>query len=383
MADGYKPGTRERALVEAARAAVERGRSQGRRVSAELIRRMASEEDVAQLSEQISAVRRRWKFEFNFAVEVLFKTEAPAIADIAKALIKNGCIGVGPFRGQGPEGRTFSLQFAVWSPSGEYALRNAFDAVLAAFPDAMVGAFEWPNQGRFPGLHETSTQGDSVDSTEAAACGVGHDFRVTMCVSVAKKVPRVALLEALAEAGCNQAACFPRRPILLVADFTRFATSQAEADATALGAVRELFGDAGLMPQEAVPGSTIEALCHMVRNERLTQDDLEVAVDKLEGIERTASGDEFASTKGRVEQLDIDLQVQRSKPSGSTTSRPAPPVGFASWLDYAVFTMDVRSVALDASVSADSAPTWTSQEMRRAARDELSALRALVGRLSR
>lgn len=61
-------------------------------------------------------------------------------------------------------------------------------------------------------------------------------------------------------------------------------------------------------------------------------------------------------------------------------SKPPPPVGYKSWLDYAVATMDTRSAALDASMSDGKAAAWSRQDMERAALDELAELRRLAGR---
>lgn len=56
---------------------------------------------------------------------------------------------------------------------------------------------------------------------------------------------------------------------------------------------------------------------------------------------------------------------------------PAPPAGYATWLDYAVATMDTRSVELERLL--DDGPAGgqvpTREEMRQAARAELDALR--------
>lgn len=60
-------------------------------------------------------------------------------------------------------------------------------------------------------------------------------------------------------------------------------------------------------------------------------------------------------------------------------SKPPPPPGYVSWLDYAVATLDSRSASLDAQFSDDDHPTWTRQQMEQAARDELAELRRLAG----
>lgn len=56
---------------------------------------------------------------------------------------------------------------------------------------------------------------------------------------------------------------------------------------------------------------------------------------------------------------------------------PAPPAGYATWLDYAVETMDTRSVELELLLADDDSGSQapTRDEMRRAARAELDALR--------
>jgi hypothetical protein len=54
--------------------------------------------------------------------------------------------------------------------------------------------------------------------------------------------------------------------------------------------------------------------------------------------------------------------------------KPIPPQGFASWLDYAVATMDARSVHLEHLFAGGDAPSQ--DEIRAAARDELDELRS-------
>ena len=59
-------------------------------------------------------------------------------------------------------------------------------------------------------------------------------------------------------------------------------------------------------------------------------------------------------------------------------SRPPPPFGHRSWLDYAVATMDSRSAALE-YLFADEDSKWTREQMEQAVRDELAELRRLAG----
>ena len=61
--------------------------------------------------------------------------------------------------------------------------------------------------------------------------------------------------------------------------------------------------------------------------------------------------------------------------------RPAPPKGYATWLDYAVATMDVRAAQLEAYERNDdecgeaSLKIPSYEDMRKAAKAELAALR--------
>jgi hypothetical protein len=55
--------------------------------------------------------------------------------------------------------------------------------------------------------------------------------------------------------------------------------------------------------------------------------------------------------------------------------KPIPPHGFASWVDYAVATMDARSVHLGHLFAGGDAPSQ--DEIRAAALDELDELRSL------
>ena len=57
--------------------------------------------------------------------------------------------------------------------------------------------------------------------------------------------------------------------------------------------------------------------------------------------------------------------------------RPPPPEGYASWLDYAVSTMDSRSVELR-YLLADDEQKWTRYDMEVAVREELAELRKLA-----
>lgn len=55
---------------------------------------------------------------------------------------------------------------------------------------------------------------------------------------------------------------------------------------------------------------------------------------------------------------------------------PRPPEGYASWLDYAVATMDTRNAQLDRLF--DDSPWIDRDELRKAALDELNELRRLA-----
>ena len=59
-------------------------------------------------------------------------------------------------------------------------------------------------------------------------------------------------------------------------------------------------------------------------------------------------------------------------------SRPPPPAGHRSWLDYAVATMDSRAAALEYILS-DDADKWSRDEMEQAVREELAELRRQAG----
>lgn len=59
-------------------------------------------------------------------------------------------------------------------------------------------------------------------------------------------------------------------------------------------------------------------------------------------------------------------------------SRPPPPAGYRSWLDYAVATMDSRAAALEYLFS-DEENKWSREEMEQAVRDELAELRRMAG----
>lgn len=62
----------------------------------------------------------------------------------------------------------------------------------------------------------------------------------------------------------------------------------------------------------------------------------------------------------------------------TAVSRPPPPKGYSSWLDFAVASMDSRSAALEYLFSDDEGK-WTAEDMARAARDELEELRRQTG----
>lgn len=56
-----------------------------------------------------------------------------------------------------------------------------------------------------------------------------------------------------------------------------------------------------------------------------------------------------------------------------------PPEGFATWLDYAVATLDTRSVEVERLYAEDDAVVPTRQQIQQAAKDELHALRKAAG----
>jgi len=64
--------------------------------------------------------------------------------------------------------------------------------------------------------------------------------------------------------------------------------------------------------------------------------------------------------------------------SEDPSPRPAPPESYGSWLDYAVATMDVRSLELSTLFS-DAPSPYTRESFREAARAELAALRRAAG----
>lgn len=107
----------------------------------------------------------------------------------------------------------------------------------------------------------------------------------------------------------------------------------------------------------------------------------EADADVLESIRRLSLDDLVAS--GAAEQL-RDL-VARNAPAGpkcrraTAVSRPPPPHGFSTWLDYAVATLDTRSVELGLQLLSDIDSGWSRQQMERAAQDELRELRRLAG----
>lgn len=61
-----------------------------------------------------------------------------------------------------------------------------------------------------------------------------------------------------------------------------------------------------------------------------------------------------------------------------TESLPVPPAGYPSWLDYAVSTMNTRSVFLDLCIT-DSKHVPSRESMERAVRHELQELRRKAG----
>lgn len=83
----------------------------------------------------------------------------------------------------------------------------------------------------------------------------------------------------------------------------------------------------------------------------------------------------FAVTGDDAEILAVLLKHAEIQPD--TADIPAPPAGYASWLDFAVDTMDTRSEEID-RLFADE-PT-SRQSMRDAVRAELVALRRKAGK---
>jgi hypothetical protein len=63
---------------------------------------------------------------------------------------------------------------------------------------------------------------------------------------------------------------------------------------------------------------------------------------------------------------------------GPDPGSPPPPDGYATWLDYAVDTMDTRSPQLDQMLQ-ENAPEHSRESMRRAVQAELASLRKLAG----
>jgi hypothetical protein len=63
---------------------------------------------------------------------------------------------------------------------------------------------------------------------------------------------------------------------------------------------------------------------------------------------------------------------------GPGPSAPPPPDGYATWLDYAVDTMDTRSPQLDQMLQ-ENAPEHSRESMRQAVQAELAQLRWLAG----
>jgi hypothetical protein len=62
----------------------------------------------------------------------------------------------------------------------------------------------------------------------------------------------------------------------------------------------------------------------------------------------------------------------------TATSGPTPPQGYASWLDYAVQTMDTRSPCLD-QLFVQEGPEVSREAMLEAVAQELTVLRQLAG----
>lgn len=63
---------------------------------------------------------------------------------------------------------------------------------------------------------------------------------------------------------------------------------------------------------------------------------------------------------------------------GPDPSAPPPPDGYATWLDYAVDTMDTRMPQLEQTMQ-DGAPDHSRESMRQAVQAELATLRKLAG----
>lgn len=76
----------------------------------------------------------------------------------------------------------------------------------------------------------------------------------------------------------------------------------------------------------------------------------------------------------------LNGQMKESHVKKLEAESPPPPQGYASWLDYAVDTMDTRSAELDCLIndsSAEGAPQC--EAMRQAVKAELEELRRRAG----
>lgn len=101
---------------------------------------------------------------------------------------------------------------------------------------------------------------------------------------------------------------------------------------------------------------------------------------------RTAATDERASQETferqtRQGRVDVDLRPEvdrREVQEWTANLPPAPPDGYASWLDYAIATMDTRSAEIE-SLLLDNPVSRAA--MREAVRAELVALRRKAGEL--
>lgn len=318
MTDGFWPCKRQRALIEAARVAAERSAIEGHYAPDELVQRMSQEAEGVRAFSRDSTDDRRWQFPFHFSVEVIFPAVPPLADAIAEALKDAGCLCAEPFDGQGGAERTRSLLFSVWAPSGEAALRETFDAVKEALPGALIGEFAWPMLG---GIDPASVWGPHASAqTEEGARqpSEGRDFRVSICAAVQKAIPTDVLLWLLSPAGCDEAKCLKRRPNVFVGEFVRFASSQAEAETTALEALRGLFQDPQLVNLDPTPGSSLDAFRMLAKERWRTDAEVASAAEYLEvrwlDPDKCATGKEepdgdLSRFEGRVFEVQDGLQL--------------------------------------------------------------------------
>ena len=79
------------------------------------------------------------------------------------------------------------------------------------------------------------------------------------------------------------------------------------------------------------------------------------------------TGDESTIVAALLEQAEVTTEITPTVP---------PPSGYGTWLDYAVATLDTRSVEIEQMLSENGEPV-SRQAMQDAARDELAVLRKL------